>query len=284
MARSKHALTHKVLLAGLAAAAIMIPHEVAAGSVISIPFDADNFSDPLDIDNVFLPMVAGTTQTYKAEGPDGCEVDVVTVTNDTKTITIPDNASITVRVVEDLAYEDDECDGEDPSELVEKTFDWHGQDNAGNVWYFGEETYHCEGASSCVLSDGSWEAGKDVANVGTIAEPGIIMLASPKKADQYYQEFYVGFAEDQAQVTGVGVKVVLKREDAWPGSPFTGCLKTKEWSKLSPGDVEQKYYCPEIGNVAVDEHHGKKLRFELIDPSAAASSTDAFRFRTVPRR
>jgi hypothetical protein len=27
-----------------------------------------------------LPMVPNTTQTYKADGADGCEVDVVTVT------------------------------------------------------------------------------------------------------------------------------------------------------------------------------------------------------------
>ena len=162
-----------------------------------------------------------------------------------------------------LAYEDPECDGL-ALILVEKTFDWFAQDDAGNVWYFGEETFDCEGAGSCELGEGSWEAGKDVADVGTIAEPGLIMLANPRNGDQYYQEFYEGFAEDQARVTGVGVTVTLEREDAWPGSPFTGCLKTKEWTQLDPGAVEQKYYCPGIGLVAVDEHHGKELRFELV--------------------
>ncbi len=33
-----------------------------------------------------------------------------------------------------------------PPTCIEKTFDWHAQDDAGNVWYFGEETYNCQGA------------------------------------------------------------------------------------------------------------------------------------------
>lgn len=258
-----HNVFHRILLASVAVIAVVLPAAATGGGVVSIPFNTANFSDPLDIDNVLLPMVPGTVQTYKAEGADGCEVDEVTVTNDTKAIAI----GVTARVVHDVGYEDPECNG--TRELHEQTDDWFAQDNAGNVWYMGEHSESCTPAG-CTLSDGSWEAGVDG------AKPGIIMLAHPKPGQQYYQEFYVGHAEDQAKITGVGVKVVLKREDAWPGSPFTGCLKTKEWSKLSPGDIEQKYYCPGIGNVAVDEHHGKVLRFELVDPSA-----DALRFRTV---
>ena len=51
--------------------------------------------------------------------------------------------------------------------------------------------------------------------------------------------------------------------------------------RAEPGSVEQKYYCEDIGLVAVDEHHGKELRFELVT-GAAASSSDAFEFRRVP--
>jgi len=256
----------RALLAAAAILAISMPQSLFAGGVVSIPFNASNFSNPLVIDNEFLPMVPGTTQTYRAEGADGCEVDVFEVTNDAKTITIG-GSSIQVRVIHDVGYEDPECNG--TLEKHEETFDWHGQDNAGNVWYFGEDTRNCTPAG-CTPGGGSWEAGVDG------AKPGIVMLAQPDNGDQYYQEFYAGHAEDQAKVTGVDTKVILKREDAWPGSPFTGCLKTKEWSALEPGSTEQKYYCPGIGNVAVDEHHGKELRFELVDPSAGA-----LRFRKV---
>lgn len=280
----QHSIIHRALLTTAGFIALTLPTAATAGGVVSIPFDADNFDNPLVIDNEFLPMVPGTTQTYKAEGADGCEVDVVTVTDDVKTITIG-GESIQVRVVEDLAYEDEECDGADDSDLVEKTFDWFGQDDADNVWYFGEETFNCEGADNCVLGSGSWEAGKDVANVGHIAEPGIVMLADPDNGDQYAQEFYEGFAEDQAKVTGTSVKVILERDDAIELDPDANCIKTKEWNPLEPGHTEQKYYCEDIGLVAVDEHHGKELRFELIDPEAGASAdSDAFRFRTPENR
>jgi len=277
--------------ASLAAAAILsiaLPQTATAGGVVDIDFEDAVFTNPLIIDNDFLPMEVGTVQIYKAEGADGCEVNVVTVTNSTKTITIAGNDPIEVRVVEDLAYEDDECNGADPDELVEKTFDWFGQDDANNVWYFGEETFNCEPnptpppAVVCTLGDGSWEAGQDIAGVGHIAEPGIIMLADPDNGDQYHQEFYKGFAEDQAKVTGLSVKVILEREDAIELAPDANCIKTKEWSPLSPGHTEQKYYCEDIGLVAVDEHHGKELRFELVDPDAGAASSDAFKFRKVP--
>lgn len=270
MARFNDSSTHKALLTAAAIIAIAMPQGLAA-SVISIPFNTADFSDPLDIDNIFLPMVPGTTQTYKAEGPDGCEVDVVTVTDDTKAIA----AGVTARVVHDVGYEDPGCNG--TLEKHEETFDWFAQDNAGNVWYLGEDSRNCEG-DVCTPSEGSWEAGVDG------AKAGVIMLAHPTSGDQYYQEFSAGVAEDQARITGITVKVILKREDASSPGTFTGCLKTKEWSELEHGSIEQKYYCPGIGNVAVDEHHGKTLHFELIDPSVAESSkTDELRFRTVPK-
>jgi hypothetical protein len=132
----------------------------------------------------------------------------------------------------------------------------------------GENTKDCDG-NKCSPGEGSWQAGVN----GAVA--GIAMLAHPQAGDQYYQEFQAGIAEDQAKVTGVTIKVILTRPDAYPPGHFTGCLKTKEWSALDTGAVEQKYYCVGIGLVAVDEHQGKTFRSELVDPSSA------LRFRVV---
>jgi len=258
---SRKARSRRALLAVATMAVIAIPQGLAAG-VVSIPFSVANFSNPLVIDNQYLPMVPGTVQTYKADGPDGCEVDVVTVTNDTKAI----QAGVTARVVHDVGFEDPECNG--TLEKHEETFDWFAQDNDGNVWYLGEDTRNCT-PTGCTPGGGSWEAGV----AGAVA--GIIMLAKPHSGDQYRQEFFAGHAEDEARVTSVGVNVVLKRDDAFPPGNFEDCIKTKEWSALEPGSVEQKFYCPDIGNVAVDEHHGKAFHFELVDPTA-----EAFRFRS----
>jgi hypothetical protein len=74
----------------------------------------------------------------------------------------------------------------------------------------------------------------------------------------------------------------LQRDDAYPPGTFSGCMVTKEFTTLSSGAVEQKYYCPGVGLVKVEEHHGKNLTFELTAPSTASDESDAFRFRKVP--
>lgn len=229
------------------------------------------------IDNEFWPQVPGTVFIYKAETPDGCEWSKVTVTNDTKVISVPGQDPITVRVVEDFEYEDEDCGGIVPAELKEKTFDWYGQDDSGNVWYFGEDTQNCEGEGSCVPGGGAWEAGKNG------ALPGIIMLADPDAGERYRQELAEGVAEDWAKVMNLNGHPELQLDDALPPGEWENCLVIKEWNDLSPGSVEQKTYCPDAGGlVLVEEHSGKLVRFELTDGGAAAAAADAFTFR-VPK-
>jgi len=252
----------------LIAATAALLASAADARTVSIQFSAANFSNPLTIDNTYFPLVPGTTFTYKGESPDGCEVVVTTVTSDTRTI-----AGVTTRIVHDSAYEGPTCTTA-PSALVEDTLDYYAQDNSGNVWYFGEDSFHCP-VFTCNRSSGSWIAGADPAD----AVPGIIMLAQPRSGDTYFQEQAPDVALDQATIKGLGVTVVLKRADAYPPGTFANCLVTKEFSTLENGANEQKSYCPGIGNVAVDEHHGKVFHSELT-----GVSTDAFRFRTVPRQ
>ena len=249
----------------LAIAAALFAANAASARSITIPFSAANFPGSPVIDNRYFPLQPGKVFTYKGESPDGCEVVVTTVTSDTKTI-----AGVNTRVVHDSAYEGPTCTT-NPSALVEDTLDYYAQDNSGNVWYFGEDTFHCP-IFTCDRGAGSWIAGEDPAN----ALPGIIMLNQPRNGDTYFQERAAPVALDQATVKGTGVTVVLKRDDAFPPGTFTNCIVTKEFSTLENGSNEQKSYCPEIGNVAVDEHHGKVFRSELTGVSATA-----LRFRTV---
>jgi hypothetical protein len=280
-------LTSKRSLAQLGAAAALALMQAAPASAgeISIPFDADQFPTPPainEITNVYWPLAVGDTFIYKAETPDGCEEDHVTVTSGTKLITI-EGETLLARVVLDTAYEDEACDGVDDTEVVELTNDWYAQDDSGNIWYFGEETYDCNGLSDCDLGDGSWEAGLDIQATGSIAMPGIIMLDNPTSGDSYRQELYEGFAEDWGKIMGKNADVVLSRDDAMEPGEWDNCLATKEWNALESGHIEQKYYCVGAGLVAVDEHHGKIVRFELTDGDATATGADAFTFRTVPK-
>ncbi len=205
----------------------------AAGDLPSLPPPEDFVPE---IDNPFLGFARGRTFTYAGETSDGSETILVEVTNDEKTI-----LGITTTVVHDRAFLD--------GELIEDTFDWFAQDKDGNVWYFGEKSYDIENGA-IVDSAGSWEAGVDGAT------PGIFMLAEPEVGMQYHQEFYEGVAEDEAKV------VSLTKEAEVLFGEFEGCLETMEWTRLSPGAREVKFYASGVGMV-LEMSRGGHDRIEL---------------------
>jgi hypothetical protein len=75
----------------------------------------------------------------------------------------------------------------------------------------------------------------------------------------YQQEYYKDEAEDRAKVLRLNTKVSIAYGD------FKNCLKTKEWTPLEPGNIEQKYYAPGTGLVLIKELKEKTVRIELID-------------------
>ena len=248
----------------------------APASTVEIEFDAANFPDAANLTNPYLSYGVGDTFVYKSETEDGCEWSVVSVEG-IEPIDVdpgPGETILNVREVQDLEYEDADCGGPVPAELVEQTFDWYGQDEDQNVWYFGEDTEDCEGAGNCEPGEGAWRAFQDG------ALPGIIMLGDPDSGERYRQEFAEEVALDWGMVMNLNGKPVLRGDDAFPPGEWENCLVTKEWNELEPGSVEQKTYCPNVGLVLVEEHSGKLVRFELQDPDVDAD--DAFRFRTVP--
>lgn len=251
----------------VAVAAALLVSTAAGARTVTIPFSPSSFSNPLDIDNPYFPLIAGTTFTSKSDTPDGCEVDVTTVTYVTRVID-----GVTTRVVHDSVFDGETCTT-DPSALTEDTLDHYAQDNAGNVWYMGEDTFDCEGAGHCTPGEGGWIAG-----VGG-AHPGIIMLAHFRSGDSYRQEFLPGVAQDEALVTAVGVTAKMTRPDAYR-SRYRNCIVTKEWTVLERGAIEFKTYCPDVGTVVTVEHHGKVVRSEL---TSISGTTNALKFRTPPK-
>ena len=185
------------------------------------------------VDNPYFPLVPGTTFTYRSADED----IVVTVTHDTKVI-----LGVSCTVVHDVVSED--------GELKEDTFDWYAQDRDGNVWYFGEYTEAHENGQ--VSTEGSWEAGVDG------AKPGIVVLADPQVGDAYRQEYAPGVAEDRGEVLSRTESVTVEF-----GS-FDNCLKTKDFTNLDPGNVENKVYCPNVGQVLTVAVPGDTEREELV--------------------
>jgi hypothetical protein len=85
---------------------------------------------------------------------------------------------------------------------------------------------------------GSWLGGVNC------AQPGIVMNANPQVGDKYRQEYLPGEAEDEAEVVSLTETITA------PYGTFNNCVKTKEYTALSPGDVENKYYCANVGLVS----------------------------------
>jgi hypothetical protein len=194
----------------MAASANSVQEQIDPGNFVSV------------IDNEYFPLTPGTTFIYRGESDGVATREEVYVTYETKVI-----LGVTCTVVHAQDFEE--------KVLVEDTFDWYAQDVDGNVWYFGEDTKELDENGNVISTEGSWEAGVDG------AEPGIIMEANPQVGDRYHQEFYRGVAEDQAKVLELDASICVRY------GCFDNVLVTKEWTRLEPGVVENKYYAPGVG-------------------------------------
>ncbi len=171
------------------------------------------------VDNPLFPLVVGTKFHY-TEGDANVDIEVLDMP---KTI-----AGVTVTTVHDVYSLQ--------GEVLEDTLDWYAQDNDGTVWYFGEDTKELSGGM-VVSTEGSWETGVDG------GKPGMIVPANPTVGMKYRQEYYACHAEDMGEILELDASVTVTAGD------YTGCLKTRDTTPLEPDVVEEKYYCPGVGNV-----------------------------------
>jgi len=233
---SRRPLPLLVTVAWLSSAALLTlaaqPALAVDGGACKAPYDISidpaNFTNssgqPNAIDNPYFPLHPGTTWVYDGV-KDGAPLhDVMTVTRRTRTI-----MGVTVTVVRDTDWED--------GLLAENTFDWYAQDDAGSVWYFGEDTSEFDEQGNVETTEGSWEAGQGP-NL-----PGILMLAHPRSGRTYRQEFGPGVAVDLATVLS------LHRHVIEPAGTYTQVVATKEFSCLEKG-VDHKFYAKGVGLVS----------------------------------
>jgi len=220
----------------LVAVAVLSLLSVASAGPALPDFGAATFTPGAPIDNPYFPLIPGTTYTYRGEKEEDGEVEVelnqMYVTFDTR-----DVFGVSSRVVRDREWID--------GVLTEDTFDWYAQDTVGNVWYMGEFTtayeYDDDGHVIGTDHEGSWEAGVDG------ALPGYLMKGTPAVGDSYYQEYYVGEAEDEAEILSLTAPVSIGLGD------FSNSLQTFESTALDPEAREYKYYTPGIGLTLIEE-------------------------------
>ena len=180
--------------------------------------------EPNPIDNAYFPLVPGTTFTYEGVKDDAPLEDVMTVTGQTRMI-----MGVPARVVRDTNYSD--------GIRVEDTFDWYAQDDAGNIWYFGEDTREFDANGNVTTTEGSWEAGQGD-NL-----PGLFMRSAPRSGTTYRQEFAPNVAVDMATVLSLHQHITV------PLAAYRNVLETKEYSCIEKG-IDHKFYAPGVGLVA----------------------------------
>jgi hypothetical protein len=201
--------------------------------------DPANFVDT--IDNRYFPLKPGTGFHYTGVAENGTtrQRDDMVVTGRTKMI-----LGVPCTVVRDTVSAH--------GHVIERTFDWYAQDRGGNVWYMGELARELQGGKLVKAND-SWEGGVDG------AQPGIIMPGDPQPGGSYRQEYYPGYALDQARVLGPGGRIVV------PAGNYAKTLETSETApKLDPGVAEHKYYVAGVGDVKEQTVSGNKEQIRLV--------------------
>lgn len=204
----------------------------------------------------YFPMAAGMRWVYEKEN----EVIEVTVLPEVKEI-----LGVECFVLRDVVHEGDT--------LVEDTFDWFAVDKEGNVWYFGEIVKNYEDGELVSL-DGSWKAGVEG------AQPGIVMLAEPKVETLYRQEFFLGEAEDLAEV------IDDSATESVPAASCDGdCVVTEEFTPIEPGHVAHKYYAPGVGLIlGINQENGEREELVEFDaPARAALGVSSVAGPAIPK-
>ena len=224
-------------LAGALASALLGALALAAPASAGTPaVNANDFSNPTTIDNPWLPFPSGTTFHFTGVVDGKSSTDTESVTNNFKTLD-----GVKARAVHDeVAVK---------GKVIEKTDDYYAQDNQGNVWYFGEDSFELKGGKF-VLAPDSWHAGENG------AKPGIIQEANPKVGDTYKEEDAPGVAEDQAKVLSLTESVTV------PYGSFTNVLETVETSPLDP-QSENKWYARGVGELKEAVADGSE-HYELV--------------------
>jgi hypothetical protein len=193
-------------------------------------FDSIVFDNPTTVDNKWLPLAPGTQLIFEGvtveEGEEIPHRIEFTVTELTKEI---DGTETVVIYVIDIS--DDE--------LIEAEIAFYGQDNDGNVWYFGE--YPEEYEDGEIVENPAWLHGQE----GAMA--GIKMWADPQLGTPPYFQGWGPEVEwtDYGQVDAVDEETCVEYDC------FEGVLVIAESSLEEEDAYQLKYYAAAIGNFQV---------------------------------
>jgi hypothetical protein len=150
--------------------------------------------------------------------------------------------------------------------LLEGELTFHAQDDAGNVWNFGEYPEEYDNGKLTGAPD-TWLAG--VAK----ARAGILMRADPRPGTSSYRQGWAPAIEfgDKAKVFKTGERNCV------PAGCYRGVLVIDETNPFEPADGHQlKYYAAGVGNIRAAPAGGSErevlvlMRVVHLSPKALA--------------
>jgi hypothetical protein len=207
-------------------------------------FDYGNFTDPIAIDNRWLPFVPGTQRVLEGSATvDGERIKrkvVITTTDLTKVID-------GVRTV--VNYELDYNSGE----LVEAELAFYAQDDDAAVWLVGE--YPEEYEDGKFVEAPFWIAGSEE------AKAGIMMQSEPSVGTPSYSEGWgpkVGW-NDRGRVFETGSETCV------PAACYQAVIVIDEFNRDEPDAHQLKYYAEGVGNVRVGWAGAKEEEQETLE-------------------
>jgi|tagenome__1003787_1003787.scaffolds.fasta_scaffold20889742_2 hypothetical protein len=232
-------LASAALVVGGGAAAAQAAGPIKSGAGHGWPHTLSPNDFVRHVDNEWFPLKPGTKWRYRGLDGNTHMIDRMRVTPKTKTI-----EGVKTTLVHDVVYKHGR-----PTEI---TRDFYAQDRHGNVWYFGEATREVDRHGNTTSTEGSFQAGKHG------ARPGVLIPGHPRVGMTARQEYLKGHAADHFKVLDRNAHVAV---------PFVSsrhALRTKEWTPLEPGIIDNKYYVRGVGSVREITVKGAIERLRLV--------------------
>jgi hypothetical protein len=120
------------------------------------------------------------------------------------------------------------------NQVIEKTVDYFAQDDAGNVYYFGEDVNEYNKSGKLTSHEGQWRLGRDTKT------PGVLMPADPKLGDSFQSEDVKGVTHETDTVVATGKTAQIG------GHTYRNVMKVRE-NAGPPPEVEYKTYSQGTG-------------------------------------
>ena len=190
---------------------------------------ADDFQSVFNVDKKTLGVkgsnpYSNLTPGYTLEYQQGNLADTLTVLNETKMID-----GVETRVVEHREFKN--------GKLFEVTRDYYAIDAATNdVYYFGEEVDVVKNGK-VVDHKGTWLSGEKGAKFG------LMIPASPKAGQKFYQELAPGVGMDRIEVLSIDEKITT------PAGTFAKSIHVLETSPIEKSLRDHKWYVSGVGQV-----------------------------------